>query len=339
MERKSNFEAYRIICILLIVIMHTFGTGVGKLNTFLGIFINVIGNIGVTGFILLSGYFGIRLSVKKLVKLDIMMIVWSLASELIMVLSPAIDYNPGMKSLLSCFLPVSSHRYWFLSAYFCLCILSPFINEYLEKIEQKRFKQLIFAAGALFLVLPTIVGFDQTGDGGKGIVNMILAYIIGRYIGIYHKDEKVPAGKVFAMLVGVVTVNFVLNAGVYVLTDSTANYYARDNSIFTMVQAVLLLMLVMQWNVRSRFINMLAVNVVAVYVLEDAIKNVINIVLPNVFTGYKESAVYILIVIAVSLVTFAAGSILEAVRKAVFSRSENFVIDKIGVKVSKWKKQ
>lgn len=339
MERKSNFEAYRIICILLIVIMHTFGTGVGKLNTFLGIFINVIGNIGVTGFILLSGYFGIRLSVKKLVKLDIMMIVWSLASELIMVLSPAIDYNPGMKSLLSCFLPVSSHRYWFLSAYFCLCILSPFINEYLEKIDQKRFKQLIFAAGALFLVLPTIVGFDQTGDGGKGIVNMILAYIIGRYIGIYHKDEKVPAGKVFAMLVGVVTVNFVLNAGVYVLTDSTANYYARDNSIFTMVQAVLLLMLVMQWNVRSRFINMLAVNVVAVYVLEDAIKNVINIVLPNVFTGYKESAVYILIVIAVSLVTFAAGSILEAVRKAVFSRAENFVIDKIGVKVSKWKKQ
>lgn len=339
MERKSNFEAYRIICILLIVMMHTFGTGVGKLNTFLGIFINVIGNIGVTGFILLSGYFGIRLSVKKLVKLDIMMIVWSLASELIMVLSPAIDYNPGMKSLLSCFLPVSSHRYWFLSAYFCLCILSPFINEYLEKIDQKRFKQLIFAAGALFLVLPTIVGFDQTGDGGKGVVNMILAYIIGRYIGIYHKDEKVPVGKVFAMLVGVVTVNFVLNAGVYVLTDSTANYYARDNSIFTMVQAVLLLMLVMQWNVRSRFINMLAVNVVAVYVLEDAIKNVINIVLPNVFTGYKESAVYILIVIAVSLVTFAAGSILEAVRKAVFSRAENFVIDKIGVKVSKWKKQ
>lgn len=339
MERKSNFEAYRIICIMLIVIMHTFGTGVGQLNTFVGIFINVIGNIGVTGFILLSGYFGIRLNIKKLVKLDIMMICWSLVSEIVMVLNPTIDYDFGMKSLLGCILPVSSHRYWFLSAYFCLCILSPFINEYLEKIDKERFKKLIVAAGVLFLLLPTLVGFDQTGDGGKGIVNMIFAYIIGRYIGMYHKDEKVPVSKLLVMLMGVILVNFALNSGVYILTDSTANYYARDNSLFTMVQAILLFMLFMQWNVKCRLINILAVNVVAVYVLEDVIKGLIAIALGGIITGYKESAIYVLIVIAVSIVTFVAGTALEAVRKMLFDKAENFVIDKVGLKVSKWKKQ
>lgn len=339
MERKSNYEAYRIICIMLIVIMHTFGTGVGKLNTLLGIFINVIGNIGVTGFILLSGYFGIKLNIKKLVKLDIMMIVWSLISELSLMLNPTLNYEPGLKDLLSCVLPVSSHRYWFLSAYFCLCILSPFINEYLEKIDKKRFQRLIMAAGALFLVLPTLVGFDQTGDGGKGVVNMLLAYIIGRYIGIYHKEEKMQVSKLVMKLAGVVAVNFALNAAVYVLTGSTANYYARDNSVFTMVQAILLLLIVMQWNIRSKFINMAAVNIVAVYVLEDAIKTVINAVIPNILMVYREDMMYILVVVVVSVVTFVVGSLLEAVRKGIFDKMENHIIDKIGNKVAKWQKQ
>lgn len=340
MERKSNFEAYRIVCIMLIVVMHTFGSGTGEFNTQLGIFLNVIGNIGVTGFVLLSGYFGIRLKWKKLAKLDIMMIFWSVAGTILLTLNPMAGYQPSGKDLLGCLIPVSSHRYWFLTAYFFLCILSPFINEYLEKIDKKRFQRLILTAGALFLLLPTLVGFDQTGDGGKGIVNMILSYMIGRYIGMYHKDEKCSPGKIGSILAGVILVNFFLNVFLYRISGSTTNYFARDNSIFTMVQAVLLLFLFMQFEGQSRLINLLSANVVAVYVLEDTIKLPIRTeIAPHVMMADSGMPGYIIWVLLISVVTFLAGTVLEAVRKMIFGKAEDFVLNQIGNKVAKWKKQ
>ncbi len=340
MERKSNFEAYRIVCIMLIVIMHTFGSGTGEFNTQLGIFLNVIGNIGVTGFVLLSGYFGIRLKWKKLAKLDIMMIFWSVAGMILLTLNPMAGYQPSKKDLLGCLIPVSSHRYWFLTAYFFLCILSPFINEYLEKIDKKRFQRLILTAGALFLLLPTLVGFDQTGDGGKGIVNMILSYVIGRYIGMYHKDEKCSPAKIGSILAGVILVNFFLNVFLYRISGSTANYFARDNSIFTMVQAVLLLFLFKQFEGQSRLINLLSANVVAVYVLEDVIKLPIRTeIAPYVMMADSGMPGYIIWVLLISVVTFLAGTVLEAVRKKIFGKVEDFVLNQIGNKVAKWKKQ
>lgn len=337
MGRKSNFEAYRILCILLIVLMHTFGTGVGTFNNNLGILINVVGNIGVTGFVLLSGYFGIKLNVKKLIKLDVMMIFWSVLGTVCLMSIPGISYNPGMRELLQCIIPVLSHKYWFLSAYFCLCLLSPFINEYLEKIDHKRFKQLIMVMGAILLVAPTLVGFDQTGDGGKGILNMILAYLIGRYIGICHKDLKVRTSKWIGVFVAVVAVNFALNFAAFKFTASTANYYARDNSVFTMVQAVILLVVFMQMNFTNKFINLLAANVVAVYVLEDTIKTVLYGIFPGLSGTYEAG--YIFTVLFVSLVTFAVASVLEAVRKGVFGKLEDFIIDKLISKVKSWQKQ
>ena len=334
MGRQSNFEAYRIVCILLIVVMHTFGAGTGQLNTQLGILVNVIGNIGVTGFVLLSGYFGIRLKGKKLAKMDIMLIFWSLVAYCSRFLIEGFSGNISVKELLTCFIPVISHKYWFISAYFCLCILSPFINEYLERIDQKRHRQLIIGAGVLFLLLPTVCFFDQTGDGGKGIVNMVLAYIIGRYIGMYHKDKFVPQGRIMVLLVSTIFVNFVLNDGMYLVTGSQANYFARDNSLLTMIQAVLMLLLFMQHKYESRFVNILAANVLAVYILEDILKMHLQAVFP--YPVYMEQGYYILIVAAVSLIVFVSAVLLEEIRKRIFGRIEDMVIDKIGNRVAKW---
>lgn len=336
MNRQANFEAYRIVCILLIVIMHTFGSGAGQINTQLGILINVIGNVGVTGFILLSGYFGIRLKGKKLVKMDLMLIFWSVVSYGSLFLNSGISPGFSLKALVTCFIPVISHKYWFVSAYFCLCILSPYINEYLEKIDRKRHRQLIFGAGALFLLLPTVFFFDQTGDGGKGIVNMMLAYIIGRYIGLYHREQKISAGKLSGLFLGTVAVNFLLNDVLYLAAGSRANYFARDNSLLTMIQAVLLLLLFMQWNCESKTINMLAANVLAVYVLEDIIKMHLQTVVP--YTEFMERGYYVLIVLVVSIVVFALAVALEGIRRLLFDRTENLVIDRIQNRVAKWKR-
>ena len=57
--------------------MHTFGgidTSVSFFNTEIHVLVNSVFNMGVTCFILLSGYFGIRFDFKKLIRLDLMII-------------------------------------------------------------------------------------------------------------------------------------------------------------------------------------------------------------------------------------------------------------------------
>ena len=79
-DRSSNFELLRLLCIFGILMMHTFGgidTSVSFFNTEIHVLVNSIFNMGVTCFILLSGYFGIRFDFKKLIRLDLMIIFFT----------------------------------------------------------------------------------------------------------------------------------------------------------------------------------------------------------------------------------------------------------------------
>lgn len=338
-QRQSNLELLRILSIMLIMMMHSFGTPLSTLNEYVVIGVSVIGNIGTTCFIILSGYFGIKCNVKKLVQLDIMIILYSLAGFLT-------DYcltgEFSAREFLSCLIPITSHRYWFLSCYFFLCILSPFINEYIDGLERKRMGELIGVMLFLFALLPTLFGFDVMQDGGKGLVNMTLAYVIGRYLGKYADEMKLPGqtGKCIGLLVLLVVVNFGLNAVVYAFTGSDANYYARDNSVFTIAEAVLLFLLFRRMRLKSSFVNAAAANVVAVYVLEPLLSHVLRYFWD--YTAFADRFYYMAVVLFVVFITLAAGLLIEAVRKGVFGRAEQALVGKsvnyIEMRMKKWKK-
>ncbi len=42
----------------------------------------------------------------------------------------------------------------------------------------------------IFSGITTFFFFDITQDGGKGIVNMVLLYLIGRYIRLYGEEKE-----------------------------------------------------------------------------------------------------------------------------------------------------
>jgi MFS family permease len=337
--RKSNFELLRIISIMLIMMMHSFGTPLSELNKYVVIAVTVIGNIGTTSFIILSGYFGVKCNAKKLVRLDLMIIVYCLLGFFTDYL---INGEFSLRELVSCVIPITSHRYWFLSCYFFLCILSPFINEYIDALSKKRLEALIAVMLALFAVLPTIFGFDVMQDGGKGLVNMTLAYIIGRYLGKYAQDWRLAqnTGKCAGYLMLLCVVNFVLNAVMYTITGSDANYYARDNSVFTIAEAVLLFLIFRQMKFSSRMVNRAAANVVAVYVLEAMLSHLLRYFYD--YTVLADRWYYVFIVLAVVAVTFLAGICLEALRRLLFGRQEERVADAaveyVKVRIEKWKK-
>ena len=138
--RNSSIELLRIVCLVMIFWMHAADSGVANgIGAWIDIAVAVIGNIGVSCFILISGYYGIRLDVKKMMHLECMLLFYSWTGLLFQyVWGNAL----GGEEILSYLLPVIGKRSWYFTCYFALAFLSPFLNEMVEKLSEAHFSSL-----------------------------------------------------------------------------------------------------------------------------------------------------------------------------------------------------
>lgn len=80
-QRNSSFELIRILCIFFVVFWHSIGPYTNDLSTgnLVGSsFVNTLTNNTNLLFMMVSGYFGIRFNLEKLIKLDIAIIFYDL---------------------------------------------------------------------------------------------------------------------------------------------------------------------------------------------------------------------------------------------------------------------
>ena len=272
--RNSSIELLRIVCLVMIFWMHAADSGVANgIGAWIDIAVAVIGNIGVSCFILISGYYGIRLDVKKMMHLECMLLFYSWTGLLFQyVWGNAL----GGEEILSYLLPVIGKRSWYFTCYFALAFLSPFLNEMVEKLSEAHFRQLLITMLVIFSGVTTFFFFDINSDGGKGITQMVMLYLIGRYIGVYRADRQYNTAKLagwFALLAGV---NFCLNGALYVVTRTVQNRFARDNTLFTIFEAILVFLIFRNHHFENAFVNRLAKHVPAVFLFEWTLRGFIS---------------------------------------------------------------
>lgn len=132
-NRSANFELLRVIAISMILILHFFVHGgimeaYPYTKTLLPLMI-----LGVPLFILLSGYFRIKLQWKSFIRLSVTLMVFNIvniaASHFI------IGVNVKTMSALSGIIsPLTHSPYWFITTYCGLFIISPIINKGIESM-------------------------------------------------------------------------------------------------------------------------------------------------------------------------------------------------------------
>ncbi|MEI3211242.1 acyltransferase [Suilimivivens sp.] len=273
-RRNSNLELLRIIAMYMIVFIHanlnlsTFCGG--KSMIFFNGLVNGICNIGVTCFILISGYYGVQFKLKKLVKMECMMISYSLLEILLMylVMPEQLQGAALLEQLVKSLLPFISRKYWFYSCYVCLMLLSGYIQKLIDALKQEEMKKLLILMIILFGVLPTIFYFELIPDNGKGLVQMIMVYMIGRYIRSYY-DRKLQ-GKAIIVFIGLWIINGISHelpiqiGGIY-------HHLCKDNSITNLTMAVILFFIFKNWKFQSGIINHLAKNIFAVFALNNTL--------------------------------------------------------------------
>lgn len=318
-ERESSFELLRILSITGIIFMHTFGPlndSLYGLNQGISLLINAVFNTGVTCFILLSGYFGIRFDLAKLIRLDLAVIFYTLLCTL---LSGSIT----AKSLIFSCIPILSGRYWFLTSYFALCFLSIFLNKLVDTIKKETFQKLLIGLIFLFYAIPTFLFYELISDGGKGIVNMVIIYLIGAYIRKYH-PEGFSKKRLLAAFTGSTLIMFAGNTALTILKGVQMSMFCRDNSLFILFSAVMLLLYFRELHFKSPLINHLAGNVMPLYVFESFVRiYVVNRFLDP--SRYTASPLLIVVITAYVLLTITICMACNELRRVTVAHLDDLI--------------
>lgn len=188
-QRESNFELLRIVSMLLVLLIHytpvridDMTGGILMSDSLLQDIINLelksLSFVCVKCFILISGYFGIKLKLRSFLNLLFQMIFWS---AVCVTFAVAVFDAPNV-SIVRDFL-----RYivcgWFPQAYLILFAVSPILNAFIKSCSERDLGRYIL----LFYLISTIGGYLMGWDNfneGMSALSLMGLYLIGAYLRI-----------------------------------------------------------------------------------------------------------------------------------------------------------
>jgi surface polysaccharide O-acyltransferase-like enzyme len=225
-KRNSNFELLRIICIILIIAHHYAAHGNWDMdntlsaNKFFIRFLQSGGKVGVNCFVLITGYFMVNSSVtwKKIFKIGVQVWFYSIA-----ILSVVVCFNLAEVPFITAattFLPIIFGKYWFATAYIMLCLLAPFINEFIHNLTVVNYQKLILLLTILLSIIPTLTSAELMFSN---VIWFVYLYLLAGYQRLYPLNIKV--GKYVYLVIAIVSYLFIF-IGVSLFDIMGTKHYA-----------------------------------------------------------------------------------------------------------------
>lgn len=270
MVRNSSFELLRIISIFLIVLCHVCALmdwdNASLLNKLIVGVVNSVGNIAVSCFVLISGYFGVKFKWRKFVNLIVITTVYC-------TIVAAFRFGNNPMELAMAFLTVPMYGLWFIVCYLILMPLAPYINKFTETLNRKEFRNLIIILVILLCVIPTLSIKGATNgivlqQGGKCFVYFVFLYILGRYIKLQNDIEYKRSNLIVGHLLCTVIV-FSLNVVISCFLNRRFVIFRFDCSPFILLSALCVFYLFKSWNFHNKVINWFSDSVFAFYLLSN----------------------------------------------------------------------
>lgn len=270
-ERSSNFELLRILLICFIVTYHFFVIVYVHETSESDPLLKAIWlplHIAVICFVLISGYFHIRPSLKGGLKLLLPVIVYYSL--------PCIIANLcGLKgmdgSLLSYLLFFSKSPYWFIRTYFYLFLLSPVLNKWLDC---GSFKSKAYILIVLFFigVYEALMG-DLSVSNGKNVVLFMFLYVLGDLL----REKQLFLERISISILSVLWIVFnllLVFVWMHFRDSALGNLLWRlsfpYSSPILIINAVWLFVIFSKVKLQSGIINYFARSVFAVYILTES---------------------------------------------------------------------
>lgn len=264
-ERQSNMELLRIVSMMMVLAVHLDGASLGlpdlggnpagaTARDWWRLAVEALAITGVNCFTMISGYFGIRLTVRGAVRFLLMCAFYSVGIYSVLApLAGSFTWQGWAESWL-----VLTHTdLWYVPAYFMLMIVSPVLNAGLDSLGRRQYAWLL-ALSALLTVWAGWWWGRAFNPTGYTAWQLVLVYAVARYV---RRFGRRPRRRVSAVVFVAATLCIVADA-CYDLPRAYAY-----NSPFVLVATVALFMLFRGMEFRSAFVNRMASGAFAVYLI------------------------------------------------------------------------
>lgn len=275
-KRDSRFELLRILSMFFIVISHfsmygNYNFKSGNLHTLKVMQFQPWGQIGVYLFVMITGYFlssrkmTLKLAWSKIKPLWIKVWFYSVLIFLICVFLFKININ--IKNIIQSIFPVVFSQYWFMTCFFILMLITPFLNYMINSLDKTTFSIyliiILFVADVMFLINNFVQPFGNQFSVGV----MISAYLIAGYIKRFNITEKVIYSVI--LLVFGLALQYLSMYCLSILKSGDKEFICHFTyGIFPLISAVAIFLIFLRMRAfYSKIINFFASSVLAAYLI------------------------------------------------------------------------
>lgn len=324
-NRHIGIEACRILAMLMICNLHVLGMGgilekVAIQKNFYYIFANYLEAFSYSAvniYILISGYVGLhsKFSYKKMFSFWLQIIFYTISITLIFALFSKSSVT--LSDWLSAFTPISHGQYWYMSCYFGLMLVAPFLNQAILTVKQELLLPFVSGGFVYFSIIPTIFKQDSLGLwGGYSVLWMILLYMIGAIINRLDFENRFKVWQVAGMIILLTSLTFLLHSLGYEQWRSytSPTVILQGISIFLLFLSLKNLPLTLKKIVLTLSPLTLGVYLFHVHPL------IFRRILPNIYSlvDGQKFVIFVTIILLMTLLIFIVGEFIEYLRKKLF---------------------
>jgi surface polysaccharide O-acyltransferase-like enzyme len=273
-KRESGTELLRIVAMLMIVSHHIFRHIVmsddglsavsGNMDACLiAKLLDAFVLIGVNVFIMISGYYKIKLSVRKLLSLFLLLSMFKIVRLLLV-------FKAGNVEIINYFEPLIpfTHCGWYMEDYFVLCLLAPILNAFIDYSSKYNYKKQIAIYAFMMIYLGFFWGIEGFSDG-YSVNQFVFLYLVGAFI---HKFSMSSACKSSTLIITYVTCS-VLTGVLMCLTVLEPefrhfNFSAYDSPLM-IVSSIAFFLLMMKINFKNKWVNFVAAATLSVWLIQE----------------------------------------------------------------------
>lgn len=201
-DRESGLELLRIIAMIMVLGLHVNFAAIGNPTAFdiesnptsgwFRILFQSLCIVSVNVFILISGYFSIKLKLKTLLNFCFILLFWRIGCAIILLLLQNISFLPfqlpSTKYILINLIPCFGD--WFSLSYLILILLAPALNIFIERTSTKLlifWLAILYTIALIFTFLPQTLGYFSNSP-----LYLLCIYAIGRIISRFRINNIQP---------------------------------------------------------------------------------------------------------------------------------------------------
>lgn len=338
-QRQSGLELLRIIAMLFIVMHHcAMFCNVQMPNETLGYIARVFqtgGKVGVNIFVLISAYFMINKNFKftRILNILAQTFFYSVIIYFIFIISG--KEHITLQNFTLNFLPVSYNRWWFVTSYVALLLISPILNSYIKSISKNTHKWICIISVTITVLFTyfsrVFMGYWQDIPVFLEIIWFAELYFVASYFKLY----KIKIKKIYLFIILIVGWLFQILFTYFFGNREITNL----NAFGVTLVSLSLFLLFKDLNFKSKVVNTISSTTFGVYLIHD------NLYMRYWWWSFSVPMLnnlvnnYILTFMILTLATFIMCSIIDFIRLKTIHKLTIKLTQKIDEKIENIKEK